>query len=137
MKNYHQYSGMNHETIDKLSMKIKDLNKDYSHISGLLKEISKYLSKVDLLNHELGTHSNLFQIIDKDDEFQIHLKKSIMASLFLKKCVHEIIGISNKEINLSFEELNSILINSLGLLKDKLKLENTFNTYQSNSEEYK
>ena len=133
MKNYHQYSGMNHETIDNLSIKIRDLNKEHAHIFDLLQVISNYLSKVDLVNHELGEHANLFQIIDKDDELQIHLKKSLMASKVLKKWLNEISGISHKEINLSFEKLDSILVNSVTLLKDKLKLESTFNNDQLNS----
>ena len=129
MKNYHQYSGMNHETIDNLSMKIRDLNKEYAQIFDLLQFISNYLSKVDLVNRELGEHANLFQIIDRDDELQIHLKKSLMASKVLKKWLNEISSISHQEINLSFEKLDSILLNSVTLLRDKLKLENTFNNY--------
>jgi len=76
MKNFDHYSGMSPETIHNLSMKIKDLNKEYSLIIEFVRGISTYLKSVDLLNRELGSHERLFQIIDKDEALNIHLKKS-------------------------------------------------------------
>ena len=131
MKNFDHYSGMSPETIHNLSTKIKDLKRDYNLIHEFVKGISSYLTRVDLLNRELGSHERLFQIIDKDEALNIHLKKSIMASQVLKKWVDEIGGISNAEINLSFEKLESILWESIKLMEDKFQLENTFNKNQS------
>ena len=131
MKNFDHYAGMSPETIHNLSMKIKDLNKEYSLILEFVRGISSYLKSVDLLNRELGSHEKLFQIIDKDEALNIHLKKSIMATQVLKKWVDEIGGISNAEINLSFEKLDSILWESIKLMEDKFQLENTFNKNQS------
>ena len=127
MKNFDHYSGMSPETIHNLSIKIKDLNREYSLIIEFVRGLSSYLKSVDLLNKELGAHERLFQIIDKDEVLNIHLKKSIMATQVLKKWVDEIGGISNAEINLSFEKLDSILWESIKLMEDKFQLENTFN----------
>ena len=131
MKNFDDYSGMSPETIHNLSMKIKDLNREYSLIIEFVRGLSSYLKSVDLLNKELGAHERLFQIIDKDEVLNIHLKKSIMATQVLKKWVDEIGGISNAEINLSFEKLDSILWESIKLMEDKFHLENTFNKNHS------
>ena len=131
MKKFDHYSGMSPETIHNLSMKIKDLNNEYSLILEFVRGISSYLKSVDLLNRELGSHERLFQIIDKDEALNIHLKKSIMATQVLKKWVDEIGGISNAEINLSFEKLDSILWESVKLMENKFQLENTFNKNQS------
>ena len=131
MKNFDHYSGMSPETIHNLSMKIKDLNREYSLIIEFVRGLSSYLKSVDLLNKELGAHERLFQIIDKDEVLNIHLKKSIMATQVLKKWVDEIGGISNAEINLSFEKLDSILWESVKLMENKFQLENTFNKNQS------
>ena len=131
MNNFDHYSGMSPETIHNLSMKIKDLNREYSLIIEFVRGLSSYLRSVDLLNKELGAHERLFQIIDKDEVLNIHLKKSIMATQVLKKWVDEIGGISNAEINLSFEKLDSILWESIKLMENKFQLENTFNKNQS------
>ena len=131
MKNFDHYSGMSPETIHNLSMKIKDLNREYSLIIEFVRGLSSYLKSVDLLNKELGAHERLFQIIDKDEVLNIHLKKSIMATQVLKKWVDEIGGISNAEINLSFEKLDSILWESIKLMENKFQLENTFNKNQA------
>ena len=131
MKNFDHYSGMSPETIHNLSIKIKDLNREYSLIIEFVRGLSSYLKSVDLLNKELGAHERLFQIIDKDEVLNIHLKKSIMATQVLKKWVDEIGGISNAEINLSFEKLDSILWESIKLMENKFQLENTFNKNQS------
>ena len=131
MKNFDHYSGMSPETIHNLSIKIKDLNREYSLIIEFVRGLSSYLKSVDLLNKELGAHERLFQIIDKDEVLNIHLKKSIMATQVLKKWVDEIGGISNAEINLSFEKLDSILWESVKLMENKFQLENTFNKNQS------
>ena len=131
MKNFDHYSGMSPETIHNLSMKIKDLNREYSLIIEFLRGLSSYLKSVELLNRELGAHERLFQIIDKDEVLNIHLKKSIMATQVLKKWVDEIDGISNAEINLSFEKLDSILWESIKLMENKFQLENTFNKNQA------
>ena len=131
MKNFDHYSGMSPETIHNLSMKIKDLNREYSLIIEFVRGLSSYLKSVDLLNKELGAHERLFQIIDKDEVLNIHLKKSIMATQVLKRWVDEIGGISNAEINLSFEKLDSILWESIKLMENKFQLENTFNKNQS------
>ena len=131
MKNFDHYSGMSPETIHNLSMKIKDLNREYSLIIEFVRGLSSYLRSVDLLNKELGAHERLFQIIDKDEVLNIHLKKSIMATQVLKKWVDEIGGISNAEINLSFEKLDSILWESIKLMENKFQLENTFNKNKS------
>tara|TARA_B100000886_G_scaffold9403_1_gene6027 strand:+ start:1880 stop:2287 length:408 start_codon:yes stop_codon:yes gene_type:complete len=131
MKNFDHYSGMSPETIHNLSMKIKDLSREYSLIIEFIRGLSSYLKSVDLLNKELGAHERLFQIIDKDEVLNIHLKKSIMATQVLKKWVDEIGGISNAEINLSFEKLDSILWESIKLMENKFQLENTFNKNQS------
>ena len=131
MKNFDHYSGMSPETIHNLSMKIKDLSREYSLIIEFIRGLSSYLKSVDLLNKELGAHERLFKIIDKDEVLNIHLKKSIMATQVLKKWVDEIGGISNAEINLSFEKLDSILWESIKLMENKFQLENTFNKNQS------
>ena len=131
MKNFDHYSGMSPETIHNLSMKIKDLSREYSLIIEFIRGLSSYLKSVDLLNKELGAHERLFQIIDKDEVLNIHLKKSIMATQVLKKWVDEIGGISNAEINLSFEKLDSILWESIKLMENKFQLENTFNKNQA------
>ena len=133
MKNFDHYSGMSPETIHNLSMKIKDLNREYSLINEFVRGISSYLKSVDLLNQELGSHERLFQIIDKDEALNMHLKKSIMATQVLKNWTNEIGGISNAEINLSFEKLDSILWESIKLMEDKFHLENTFNKNQKNN----
>ena len=73
MKNFDHYSGMSPETIHNLSMKIKDLNREYSLIIEFVRGLSSYLKSVDLLNKELGAHERLFQIIDKDEVLNIHL----------------------------------------------------------------
>ena len=44
MKNFDHYSGMSHETIHNLSMKIKDLNRDISQL-----QLEK--SSIDLLKN--------------------------------------------------------------------------------------
>ena len=56
-----------------------------------------------------------------------------MATQVLKKWADEIGGISNAEINLSFEKLDSILWESIKLMEDKFHLENTFNKNQKNN----
>ena len=133
MKNFDHYSGMSPETIQNLSMKIKDLNRQHAQILELVRGISSYLSSVDLLNRELGSHERLFHILDKDQALNIHLRKSIRATQVLKKWVDEIGGISNAEINLSFEKLDSLLWESIKLMEDKFHLENIFNKNNSSN----
>ena len=112
-------------------MKIKDLNKEYALIFEFVRGIKSYLNSVDLLNSELDSHEKLFQIIDKDKVLNVHLEKSIRANQFLKNWLNQIGGITNTEINSSFEKLDSILWESIKLLEDKFQLENTFNNNQS------
>ena len=131
MKNFDHYSGIGPETIHILSMKIKDLNKEHEKIFDFLRSTANYLSKVDLLNQELAENKNLFEIIDKDRHLKKHLNKSFTASRLLKDWLEEFGGLSTEGINLSFEKLDSLILESLQLIEDKLKLENTFYKNQS------
>ena len=133
MNNFQHYSGISPETIHKLSMKIKDLNREHAMISDLLKEIYNYLSKVDLLNKELVENQNLFRIIDKDCYLKNHLQRSFEAIRFLHNWLEEIEGVSSEGINNSFEQLDDLILESLKLIEDKLKLEKSFSQNQSDN----
>ena len=132
MKNFDHYSGIGPETIHILSMKIKDLNREHEKMFDFLRGTSNYLSKVDLLNQELAENKDLFQIIDKDRYLKKHLKKSFTATRLLKDWLEEIGGLSSEGIITSFEKLDSLILESLQLIEDKLKLEDSFNQNQSN-----
>ena len=133
MNNFQHYSGIGPETIHKLSMKIKDLNREHAMISDLLKEIYNYLSKVDLLNKELVENQNLFRIIDKDCYLKNHLQRSFEAIRFLHNWLEEIEGVSSEGINNSFEQLDYLILESLKLIENKLKLEKSFSQNQSDN----
>ena len=132
MKNFDHYSGIGPETIHILSMKIKDLNREHEKMFDFLRGTSNYLSKVDLLNQELAENKNLFQIIDKDRYLKKHLQKSFTAIRLLKDWLEEIGGLSSEGIITPFEKLDSLILESLQLIEDKLKLEDSFNQNQSN-----
>ena len=132
MKNFDHYSGIGPETIHILSMKIKDLNREHEKMFDFLRGTSNYLSKVDLLNQELAENKNLFQIIDKDRYLKKHLQKSFTATRLLKDWLEEINGLSTEGIILSFEKLDSLILESIELIEYKLKLEDSFNQNQSN-----
>ena len=126
MQNQNFYSGMNPETIHNLSIKLRETNKDHDKLSYFLNEISKYLAKVELINRELNDYQNLFEMSNKKDELLMHYKKSIGASKVLDKWIERIRGISNQDIKLSFERIESVLLESTKIIDDKLKLENAF-----------
>tara|TARA_Y100000739_G_C20437303_1_gene386183 strand:- start:43 stop:450 length:408 start_codon:yes stop_codon:yes gene_type:complete len=132
MKKIDHYSGIGPETIQILSMKIKDLNREHEKMFDFLRGTSNYLYKVDLLNQELAENKNLFQIIDKDKYLKKHLQKSFTATRLLKDWLEEINGLSTEGIILSFEKLDSLILESIELIEYKLKLEDSFNQNQSN-----
>ena len=78
-----------------------------------------------------GFFENLFEIIDKDRHLKKHVHKSFTASRLLKDWLEEFGGLSTDGIKLSFEKLDSLILESLQIIEDKLKLENTFNKNQS------
>ena len=126
MQNQNFYSGMNPETIHNLSIKLRETNKDHEKLLYFLNEISKYLSKVELINRELNDYEHLFEMSNKKEELLMHHKKSISASKVLDKWIERIRGISNKDIKLSFEKINYILIESINIIDKKLLLEKSF-----------
>ena len=63
---------------------------------------------------------------NKKEELLMHNKKSIGASKVLDKWIERIRGISNQDIKLSFERIESVLLESTKIIDDKLKLENAF-----------
>ena len=126
MQNQNFYSGMNPETIHNLSIKLRETNKDHEKLLYFLNEISKYLSKVELINRELNDYEHFFEIINKKEELLMHNKKSIGASKVLDKWIERIRGISNQDIKLSFERIESVLLESTKIIDDKLKLEDAF-----------
>ena len=126
MQNQNFYSGMNPETIHNLSIKLRETNKDHEKLLYFLNEISKYLSKVELINRELNDYEHLFEMSNKKEELLMHYKKSISASKVLDKWIERIRGISNKDIKLSFEKINYILIESINIIDKKLLLEKSF-----------
>ncbi len=132
MKKIDHYSGIGPETIQILSMKIKDLSREHEKMFDFLRGTSNYLYKVDLLNQELAENKNLFQIIDKDKYLKKHLQKSFTATRLLKDWLEEINGLSTEGIILSFEKLDSLILESIELIEYKLKLEDSFNQNQSN-----
>tara|TARA_B100000475_G_C14806468_1_gene234249 strand:- start:147 stop:554 length:408 start_codon:yes stop_codon:yes gene_type:complete len=132
MKKIDHYSGIGPETIQILSMKIKDLSREHEKMFDFLRGTSNYLYKVDLLNQELAENKNLFQIIDKDKYLKKHLHKSFTATRLLKDWLEEINGLSTEGIILSFEKLDSLILESIELIEYKLKLEDSFNQNQSN-----
>ena len=126
MQNQNFYSGMNPETIHNPSIKLRETNKDHEKLSYFLNEISKYLAKVELINRELNDYEYLFEMSNKKDELLMHYKKSIGASKVLDKWIERIRGISNQDIKLSFEKIESVLLESTKIIDDKLKLERSF-----------
>ena len=126
MKNKNFYSWMNPETIQELSIKLREANKEHDKLLYFLDEISKYLSKVELINRELNDYEHLFEMSNKKDELLMHYKKSIGASKVLDKWIERIRDISNQDIKLSFERIESVLLESTKIIDEKLKLENAF-----------
>ena len=126
MQNQNFYSGMNPETIQELSIKLREVNKEHDKLLYFLDEISKYLSKVELINRELNDYEYLFEILDKKEELFLHHSKSIRTSKVLDKLIERIRGISNQDIKLPFERIESVLLESIQIMDKKLKLENIF-----------
>lgn len=126
MKNKNFYSWMNPETIQELSIKLREANKEHDKLLYFLDEISKYLSKVELINRELNDYEYLFEILDKKEELFLHHSKSIRTSKVLDKLIERIRGISNQDIKLPFERIESVLLESIQIMDKKLKLENIF-----------
>ena len=126
MKNKNFYSWMNPDTIQELSIKLREANKEHDKLLYFLDEISKYLSKVELINRELNDYEYLFEILDKKEELFLHNSKSIRTSKVLDKLIERIRGISNRDIKLSFERIESVLLESIQIMDKKLKLENIF-----------
>ena len=126
MQNQNFYSGMNPETIQELSIKLREANKEHDKLLYFLDEISKYLSKVELINRELNDYEYLFEILDKKEELFLHHSKSIRTSKVLDKLIERIRGISNQDIKLPFERIESVLLESIQIMDKKLKLENIF-----------
>ena len=126
MKNENFYSWMNPDTIQEFSIKLREANKEHDKLLYFLDEISKYLSKVDLINRELNDYEYLFEILDKKEELFLHHSKSIRTSKVLDKLIERIRGISNRDIKLSFERIESVLLESKEIMDKKLQLENIF-----------
>ena len=126
MNNFNTYSGMNPENIYSLSTEIRKLLGDHSRFIEVTKELTTFLSKVDLLNNYLKDHEILFQAINKEKELFFHIKNSIVASKAINKRIDAIIGISNQDIGVSFEKIDCLLGESIILIQDKLKLESDF-----------
>ena len=126
MKNKNFYSWMNPEKIQELSIKLREANKEHDKLLYFLDEISKYLSKVELINRELNDYEYLFEILDKKEELFLHHSKSIRTSKVLDKLIERIRGISNQDIKLPFERIESVLLESIQIIDKKLKLENIF-----------
>ena len=126
MKNKNFYSWMNPDTIQEFSIKLREANKEHDKLLYFLDEISKYLSKVDLINRELNDYEYLFEILDKKEELFLHHSKSIRTSKVLDKLIERIRGISNRDIKLSFERIESVLLESKEIMDKKLQLENIF-----------
>ena len=55
----------------------------------------------------------------------------ILSKSLLLLVLEEFGGLSTEGIKLSFEKLDSLILESLQIIEDKLKLENTFNKNQS------
>ena len=127
MKNKNFYSWMNPDTIQEFSIKLREANKEHDKLLYFLDEISKYLSKVELINRELNDYEYLFEILDKKEELFLHNSKSIRTSKVLDKLIERIRGISNRDIKISFERIESVLLESIEIMDKKLKLENIFN----------
>ena len=127
MQNQNFYSGMNPETIHNLSIKLRETNKDHEKLLYFLNEISKYLSKVELINRELNNYEHLFEMSNNKEELVMHYKKTKSASNILDKWIERIRSISNQEIKFSFERIESVLSESKKIIDDKLELENVFN----------
>ena len=126
MQNQNFYSGMNPETIQELSIKLREVNKEHDKLLYFLDEISKYLSKVELINRELNDYEYFFEILEKKEELFLHHSKSIRTSKVLDKLIERIRGISNQDIKLPFERIESVLLESIQIMDKKLKLENIF-----------
>jgi len=126
MKNKNFYSWMNPDTIQEFSIKLREANKEHDKLLYFLDEISKYLSKVELINRELNDYEYLFEILDKKEELFLHHSKSIRTSKVLDKLIERIRGISNRDIKLSFERIESVLLESKEIMDKKLQLENIF-----------
>ena len=126
MKNKNFYSWMNPDTIQEFSIKLREANKEHDKLLYFLDEISKYLSKVELINRELNDYEYLFEILDKKEELFLHHSKSIRTSKVLDKLIERIRGISNRDIKLSFERIASVLLESKEIMDKKLQLENIF-----------
>ena len=126
MKNKNFYSWMNPDTIQEFSIKLREANKEHDKLLYFLDEISKYLSKVELINRELNDYEYLFEILDKKEELFLHNSKSIRTSKVLDKLIERIRGISNRDIKISFERIESVLLESIEIMDKKLKLENIF-----------
>ena len=119
MKNKNFYSWMNPDTIQEFSIKLREANKEHDKLLYFLDEISKYLSKVDLINRELNDYEYLFEILDKKEELFLHHSKSIRTSKVLDKLIERIWGISNQDIKLPFERIESVLLESMQII-DKI-----------------
>ena len=126
MKNKNFYSWMNPDTVQEFSIKLREANKEHDKLLYFLDEISKYLSKVELINRELNDYEYLFEILDKKEELFLHHSKSIRTSKILDKLIERIRGISNRDIKLSFERIESVLLESKEIMDKKLQLENIF-----------
>tara|TARA_Y100000991_G_C21969955_1_gene348854 strand:+ start:2116 stop:2508 length:393 start_codon:yes stop_codon:yes gene_type:complete len=126
MKNKNFYSWMNPDIIQEFSIKLREANKEHDKLLYFLDEISKYLSKVELINRELNDYEYLFEILDKKEELFLHHSKSIRTSKILDKLIERIRGISNRDIKLSFERIESVLLESKEIMDKKLQLENIF-----------
>ena len=83
MQNQNFYSGMNPETIHNLSIKLREANKDHEKLLYFLNEISKYLSKVELINRELNDYEHLFEISNKAPGTIEFFFFSMSAALYL------------------------------------------------------
>ena len=123
--NYHKhYSGM---SPNQISSKIEDLKRDFNQFSERIDSLSSFLNKSNLLNQYLNENQIIFEIIGKDKELKLNLKKSIEASNFIERNLKEIMETSYHEIIINFEKLQDAIHDSKKLIELKLKFENDFN----------
>lgn len=95
-------------------------------MSERIDSLSSFLNKSNLLNQYLNENQIIFEIIGKDKELKLNLKKSIEASNFIERTLKEIMETSYHEIIINFEKLQDAIHDSKKLIELKLKFESDF-----------
>ena len=122
--NYHKhFNGM---SPNQISSKIEDLKRDFNQFSERIDSLSSFLNKSNLLNQYLNENQIIFEIIGKEKELKLNLKKSIEASNFIERTLKEIMETSYHEIIINFEKLQDAIHDSKKLIELKLKFESDF-----------